>query len=101
MWSFGRIWKIRRERKTPNCWYDHEAYPIFRVYKLKADGTKYDDYRYSLTVPSEIKTDYEYNYPYYTDFLTAGTYSFEVYAPVRDVYIAVYFKYKATVLEPG
>lgn len=88
-------------KEDPNCWYDHEAYPIFRVYKLKADGTKYDDYRYSLTVPSEIKTDYEYNYPHYTDFLTAGTYSFEVYAPVRDVYIAVYFKYKATVLEPG
>ena len=81
--------------------YNNEAYPIFRIYRIKSNGEKdYEPY-YSLIVPGEIQTESEYNYPRVPYSLPKGTYSFEAYAPVNDLYIAVYFKYKATVLEEG
>lgn len=81
--------------------YNNEAYPIFRIYRIKNNGEKDDNYWYSLIVPSELKTKSEYNYPAYICTLPKGTYSFEAYAPVNDLYIGVYFNYKATVLEEG
>lgn len=88
--------------KTDNEYlYNNESYPIFRVYRMKSDGTKNDDYFYSITAPSELKTEWSYDTESYKLGLPAGTYSFEAYAPIKDVYVAVHYKYKATVLEPG
>ncbi len=81
--------------------YNSETYPLFRVYRLNSDGTKNTDYYYSLIVPWEIETGSEYDFTSYNLILPAGTYSFEVYAPIRDVYVAVYYQYKSTVLNEG
>lgn len=82
--------------------YDNEAYPVFRVYRINKDGTKNDDWFYSLTAPEEMKNlSEQYQYPLYNLGLPAGTYSFEVYAPIKDGYFAIYYSYLGTETTSG
>lgn len=81
--------------------YDNETWPVFRVYRLKSDGTKYEDYFYSLTVPAELRTTNIVDYGNYSLGLPAGTYSFEVYSPVKDGFFVIYYNYLGRVAKPG
>ena len=82
--------------------YDNEAYPIFRVYRINKDGTKNNDWYYSLTAPAEMKTlGEQYQYPLYKLGLPAGTYSFEVYAPIKDGHFVIYYSYVGNVMTSG
>ena len=79
--------------------YDNEEYPVFRVYRINKDGTKNSNWFYSLTAPKEMITlGEQYQYPEYNLGLPAGTYSFEVYAPIKDGYFAIYYSYVGTEL---
>lgn len=82
--------------------YDNESYPVFRVYRIKKDGSKNEDWYYSLTAPNEmINARDPYQYPSYKLGLPAGTYSFEIYSPIKDAYFVIYYTYTGTYVEPG
>lgn len=81
--------------------YNNETYPVFRVYRIKKDGTKNEDWYYSLVVPDEMINESEpYTYPLYKLGLPAGTYSFEVYAPIKEAYFNIIYSYTATTMTP-
>lgn len=83
------------------CFYDNETYPVFRVYRIKKDGSKNEDWYYSLVVPTEmINASEPCTYPIYMLGLPAGTYSFEIYAPVKEAYFNVIYSYVATTMTP-
>lgn len=42
-----------------------------------------------------------YQYPSYKLGLPAGTYSFEIYSPIKDAYFVIYYTYTGTYVEPG
>lgn len=82
--------------------YNNESYPVFRVYRIKKDGSKDENWCYSLTAPSEmINAQEACQYPSYNLGLPAGTYSFEVYSPIKDAYFAIYYTYIGTEVLPG
>lgn len=82
--------------------YNNESHPVFRVYRVKKDGSKDENWYYSLTAPSEMVNAQEAcQYPSYNLGLPAGTYSFEVYSPIKDAYFAIYYSYMGTEVIPG
>lgn len=82
--------------------YDNESYPVFRVYRIKKDGSKNENWYYSLTAPNEmINARDPYQYPSYKLGLPAGTYNFEIYSPIKDAYFSIYYTYMKTSVDPG
>ena len=82
--------------------YDNESYPVFRVYKIKKDGSKNENWYYSLTAPNEmINARDPYQYPSYKLGLPAGTYNFEIYSPIKDAYFSIYYTYMKTSVDAG
>ena len=82
--------------------YDNESYPVFRVYRIKKDGSKNENWYYSLTAPNEmINARDPYQYPSYKLGLPAGTYNFEIYSPIKDAYFSIYYTYMKTSVDAG
>lgn len=93
--SFGIFGSMESTSRNPDYdWlYDSKEYPMFCIYKVNSDGTKSENALYTITAPYELRYNNYYKIEDKTISLSAGTYIFESYSPIKDVYLALGLKY--------
>lgn len=93
--SFGIFGSVESTSQKPDYdWlYDSNDYPMFCIYRVNSDGTKNENAIYTLTVPYELRYNNYSKIEDKTISLPAGTYIFESYSPIKDMYLVLGVKY--------